>query len=1048
MSARPGGVLASTHVLQDSRARSPRPVPRRHPHHRRGRGTAAGLGHGPGHLHVGREDRHRSAVLPLRGTTVHARGTRGPPALAPAPDDPRHHVRAVPAARAGDEAAGADRPDRAAVSRSPLPVPAAVDGAVVDRAGLGGPRQHRGRGRLRQCLEPARHRRHPAARRADDDHPGRDVQCLGGARHRAHAAGPVRGGPAPAPLDRRLGRQARQAAEDRRPRLDSARRVRRVQPRHERGHLVEPVARAAARPDGRVPRAARSGPGDHVVRRTAPGFRLRGPRDDPVLRFDQVARHGPADGDGAVPGPADRADRPAAHVVPPDPAAGVRGDRGAAGEARGRPGRRGLTRSPLTRTQPRRQEILRLRLRFGCGLGPRLVRAARAEVGDQFEDGRDEVEQAADHDLLRPGGGWPLVVCTQRVQNLQQIEVFEHPADDVRERSHGDSSLISSVSRMRGPGMRPRRHCYNRTRPENAEIGEITRTADATRPGPPKWNRASKTVGGGSEVHATHAAGRVAGGSGGLLRLVGDDSLGGQEQGRDGRRVLQRRAGDLDRIVDAGAQQVLILAGGGVEAVAGGQVAHLLGDDAGLEAGVEGDLLQRSLEGDLDDVGTGGLVTLELQVVQNRGGLQQRDAAAGDDALLDRSLGVADGILDAVLALLELDLGGGTGLDDRDTAGQLGQALLQLLAVVVRVRRLDLGADLVHATGDGVGVAGTVDDGGLVLGDDDLARTAEQLEAGGLEGETDLFADDLATGEDGDVGELGLATVTEAGGLDGDRLEGATDLVDDQGGQSLTLDVLGDDRQRLAGLDDLLQQRQQVLDGRDLARHEQDVGVFEHGLLTLGVGGEVQRDVALVEAHTLGQLELEAEGVGLLDGDDAFLAHLVDGLGDQFTDRGVARGDAGGGADLLLGLDLLGGVEQLGGDGLDGLLDAALEAERVRTGSDVAQTLAHQRLGEHGGGGGAVTRDVVRLLGNFLDQLGADLLVRVLELDLLGDGHTIVGDRGGAPLLLEHDVATLGPQRHLDSVGEAVQAPLEAATGLFVERDDLGHCEVILRIWG
>ena len=111
-------------------------------------------------------------------------------------------------------------------------------------------------------------------------------------------------------------------------------------------------------------------------------------------------------------------------------------------------------------------------------------------------------------------------------------------------------------------------------------------------------------------------------------------------------------------------------------------------------------------------------------------------------------------------------------------------------------------------------------------------------------------------------------------------------------------------------------------------------------------------------------------------------------------------------------------VEQLGGDGLDGLLDAALERHRVGAGGDVAQALAHQRLGEHGGGGRAVTGDVVGLLGDLLDELGADLLVRVLELDLLGDGDTVVGDRGGAPLLLEHDVAALRAEGHLDGVGE------------------------------
>ena len=53
----------------------------------------------------------------------------------------------------------------------------------------------------------------------------------------------------------------------------------------------------------------------------------------------------------------------------------------------------------------------------------------------------------------------------------------------------------------------------------------------------------------------------------------------------------------------------------------------------------------------------------------------------------------------------------------------------------------------------------------------------------------------------------GLAAVAEAGRLDGDGLEGAADLVDDQGREGLALDVLGDDQQRLAGLHDLLEQR-------------------------------------------------------------------------------------------------------------------------------------------------------------------------------------------------------------------------------------------------
>ena len=81
-------------------------------------------------------------------------------------------------------------------------------------------------------------------------------------------------------------------------------------------------------------------------------------------------------------------------------------------------------------------------------------------------------------------------------------------------------------------------------------------------------------------------------------------------------------------------------------------------------------------------------------------GPQQGDATAGDDTLLDGGLGGADRVLDAVLLLLELHLGGGADLEHGDAAGQLGQALLELLAVVVGVGVLDLGLDLGDAAVD------------------------------------------------------------------------------------------------------------------------------------------------------------------------------------------------------------------------------------------------------------------------------------------------------------------------------------------------------------
>ncbi|OEI67489.1 DNA polymerase II large subunit [Curtobacterium sp. ER1/6] len=469
------------------------------------------------------------------------------------------------------------------------------------------------------------------------------------------------------------------------------------------------------------------------------------------------------------------------------------------------------------------------------------------------------------------------------------------------------------------------------------------------------------------------------------------------------------------------------------------ELADLGGDDTRLETGVQRDLLERRVDGDADDVRTGRLVTLQVERVERDGRLDEGDATTGDDALLDGGLRVADGVLDAVLALLELDLGRGTRLDDGHATGELRQALLELLAVVVGVGRLDLGADLTDAARDLLVVAGTLDDRGLVLGDDHLAGLAQQVEGRVLELEADLLGDDLATGQDRDVLQHGLAAVTEARGLDGDGLEDATDLVHDEGREGFAVDVLGDDEELLARLDHLVDDREQVLDVGDLRVDDEDVRVLEDRLLALRVRDEVLRQVALVEAHALGQLELGAEGVRLLDGDDALLADLVDRLGDELADGGVGGRDRRGGGDLVLGLDVLRVGEELVGDGGDGLLDAALERHGVRTGGDVAEALADERLGEHGRGGRPVTGDVVGLLGDLLDELRADLLVRVVELDLLGDGDTVVRDRGGAPLLLEDDVAAARAERHLHGVGQGVQAALEATTGLLVESNDLSH---------
>ena len=120
--------------------------------------------------------------------------------------------------------------------------------------------------------------------------------------------------------------------------------------------------------------------------------------------------------------------------------------------------------------------------------------------------------------------------------------------------------------------------------------------------------------------------------------------------------------------------------------------------------------------------------------------------------------------------------------------------------------------------------------------------------------------------------------------------------------------------------------------------------------------------------------------------------------------------------------DLLGARLDVLDDSLDGQVDAALEVHRVHAGRDRLGALADDRLGEHGRGRGAVAGDGVGLGGDLAHHLGAHVLELVRELDLLGDGDAVLGDAGRAEGLLEHDVAALGAERHLDGIGENIDA--------------------------
>ena len=158
-----------------------------------------------------------------------------------------------------------------------------------------------------------------------------------------------------------------------------------------------------------------------------------------------------------------------------------------------------------------------------------------------------------------------------------------------------------------------------------------------------------------------------------------------------------------------------------------------------------------------------------------------------------------------------------------------------------------------------------------------------------------------------------------------------------------------------------------------------------------------------------------------------FVADLLHRIGEEAADLGVAIGrnsaDLG---DLLVRGDLLGVLLQVADDRLDREVDAALEVHRVHAGGDRLGAFPDDRVSEHGRRGRAVARGIGGLGCDLAHHLRAHVLELVLELDLLGDGHAVLGDARGAVGLVEHDVAALGTERHAHRVRERVDAAQHA----------------------
>src|SRR5699024_8349707 len=136
-----------------------------------------------------------------------------------------------------------------------------------------------------------------------------------------------------------------------------------------------------------------------------------------------------------------------------------------------------------------------------------------------------------------------------------------------------------------------------------------------------------------------------------------------------------------------------------------------------------------------------------------------------------------------------------------------------------------------------------------------------------------FFRDHCTARQNTDIFEHLLTTITESGCLNSSNLQRSAQYVYYQYSQCFAFNIFSDNKQRLAGLNDLFQNRKQILHIANLLVEDQDVRLFHLCNHILRIGYKVRRKISAVELHTFNRFEIGFSTFGFLNGNHTVFAY-------------------------------------------------------------------------------------------------------------------------------------------------------------------------------
>ena len=392
-----------------------------------------------------------------------------------------------------------------------------------------------------------------------------------------------------------------------------------------------------------------------------------------------------------------------------------------------------------------------------------------------------------------------------------------------------------------------------------------------------------------------------------------------------------------------------------------------------------------------------------------------------------------ESILNTELLVLHLYLGSSTDFNNSYAAGELSQTLLELLLIKVGGSVSNLLLNLLDTGRDCTLFTHTINNSSIFLGGMYLTGTTKILDSYAVQLTAQLLRNQLTTGEDCNILQHSLAAITKARSLNSQSLEGTTELIYNDGSQSLTIQILSDDNQFLAHLNNLLKNWEYIVNGGNLLISNEDIRIVHYSFHLISISNHVRGDVATIELHTLYNGKAGLHTLGLLNGDNTFLANLLHSVSNILTDFLISRGYSCNLCNCLLGLYWLRNLLKLSYQSLNCLFNTLLQNHRVRTGSYVTHTLMNHGLSQKSCSGSTITGNIVGLGSNLTNQLGTHILKRIIQLNVTGNGNTIISNGRCTKLLIKNYVTTLWTKGNLYCICQCVNALFQSTTSFFIK---------------